>query len=226
MNLKIYIRKMTKKSMKSEIEIEGMGKIKFEELIDSNKNTKGMPIRNSEYFKTISYEQLNILLDNNYIFTLLPRKNKVRIFETRPINLISKYRYDVFIKYYYVQAYITNKNYILAKKIYLNHINSFNHFMEPDGKKNTADDFINSFNKLIDDIKNTDDIKTIIPATKNGEIIDGAHRLSIALYLNKKVRFAIFDLLDANYSKDFFISRGFNTEYIKIIDEEVVKNIK
>ncbi len=217
---------MTKKSMKSEIEIEGMGKIKFEELIDSNKNTKGMPIRNSEYFKTISYEQLNILLDNNYIFTLLPRKNKVRIFETRPINLISKYRYDVFIKYYYVQAYITNKNYILAKKIYLNHINSFNHFMEPDGKKNTADDFINSFNKLIDDIKNTDDIKTIIPATKNGEIIDGAHRLSIALYLNKKVRFAIFDLLDANYSKDFFISRGFNTEYIKIIDEEVVKNIK
>lgn len=209
-----------------EIEIEGMGKIRFEKLIDSNKNTKSMPIKNSKYLKTISYEQLNILLDNNYIFTLLPRRSKVRIFETRPINLISKYRYDVFIKYYYVQAYVTNKNYILAKKIYLNHINSFNHFIEPDGKKNTADDFINSFNKLIDDIKNTDKIKTIIPVTKNGEIIDGAHRLAIALYLNKKVRFAIFDLLDANYSKDFFINKGFNAKYIKIIDEEVVKNIK
>lgn len=207
--------------MSQEIEIRGMGKITFEKLKDKNKNSNGLPIKNSRYLKTINYNQLDRLLDNNYIFFLLPKRNKIRIFEAMPINLISEYRYDVFIKYYYVQAYITNNNYDMAKKIYLNHIKSFNNFNEPDGRKNTPENFIKNFNNLINDVKKYG-IKTIIPITKNGEIIDGAHRLAIALYLKLNVQFAIFDLLDANYGKKFFIDRGFNPEYAKIIDEEVI----
>ncbi|MBR3255936.1 MAG: hypothetical protein IKF97_07015 [Clostridia bacterium] len=209
-----------------EIEIEGMGRIKFEKLIDNNKNLTGMPIKNSKYLKTITYMKLEKLLDNNYVFSLLPKRNKIRLFETIPINLISKYRYDVFIKYYYVQAYITKNNYELAKKIYLNHIKSFNNFKEPDGRKNNAKDYIQRFNNLIDSIRHIGINKTIIPVTKNGEIIDGAHRLSIALYLDIKIQFVIFDLLDTNYSKDFFVARGFNLDYAKIIDKEVVKKFK
>lgn len=212
--------------MYNQIDIEGMGKIKFEKLKDSNKKLKGIPIKNSKYLRTISYMELRKLLDNEYIISLLKKRNKIRIFETMPINLISKYRYDVFIKYYYVQAYITQENYELAKKIYLNHIKSFNNFIEPDGKKKGPQSFIENFNSLIENIKCVGVNKTIIPITPNGEIIDGAHRLAIALYLNLAVQFAIFDLLDANYNKNFFINRGFNIEYVKIIDEKVVKNIK
>ena len=212
--------------MEEEIEIKGMGIIKFEKLIDTNKNLNKMPIRNSTYLRTVTYKSLNKLLDNKYILSLLPKRNKIRIFETLPINLISKYRYDVFIKYYYVQAYITKKDYVLAKEIYLNHIKRFNNFTEPDGRKNNPKDFIENFNNLIDSIKCSGINKTIIPITKNGEIIDGAHRLAIALYLNLKVQFAIFDLLDVNYGKDFFTVRGFDSKYINIIDKEVVKNIK
>ena len=212
--------------MYNQIDIEGMGKIKFEKLKDSNKKLKGIPIKNSKYLRTISYMELGKLLDNEYIISLLKKRNKIRIFETMPINLISKYRYDVFIKYYYVQAYITQENYELAKKIYLNHIKSFNNFIEPDGKKKGTQSFIENFNSLIENIKCVGINKTIIPITPNGEIIDGAHRLAIALYLNLAVQFAIFDLLDANYNKNFFINRGFNIEYVKIIDEKVVKNIK
>ena len=212
--------------MYNQIEIEGMGKIRFEKLKDINKKLKGIPIKNSKYLRTISYMELGKLLDNEYITSLLKKRNKIRIFETMPINLISKYRYDVFIKYYYVQAYITQENYELAKKIYLNHIKSFNNFIEPDGKKEGPQSFIENFNSLIENIKCVGINKTIIPITPNGEIIDGAHRLAIALYLNLAVQFAIFDLLDANYNKNFFINRGFNIEYVKIIDEKVVKNIK
>ena len=212
--------------MYNQIDIEGMGKIKFEKLKDSNKKLKGIPIKNSKYLKTIPYIELGKLLDNEYIISLLKKRNKIRIFKTMPINLISKYRYDVFIKYYYVQAYITQENYELAKKIYLNHIKSFNNFIEPDGKKKGPQSFIENFNSLIENIKCVGINKTIIPITPNGEIIDGAHRLAIALYLNLAVQFAIFDLLDANYNKRFFINRGFNIEYVKIIDEKVVKNIK
>ena len=212
--------------MYNQIDIKGMGKIRFEKLKDSNKKLKGIPIKNSKYLRTIPYMELEKLLDNEYIISLLKKRNKIRIFETMPINLISKYRYDVFIKYYYVQAYITQENYELAKKIYLNHIKSFNNFIEPDGKKKGPQSFIENFNSLIENIKCVGINKTIIPITPNGEIIDGAHRLAIALYLNLAVQFAIFDLLDANYNKNFFINRGFNIEYVKIIDEKVVKNIK
>lgn len=211
--------------MNNEIEIEGMGKIKFEKLIDNNKNMNGIPIKNSKYLKTIPYKQLNKLLDNNYIFLLLPKRDKVRIFETMSINLISKYRYDVFIKYYYVQEYITKNNYDLAKEIYLNHIKSFNNFIEPDGRKNNPNDFIENFNNLIDSVKNNGITKTIIPITKNGEIIDGAHRLSIALYLNLKIQFAMFDLLEVDYGREFFMKRGFDLEYAEIIDKEVVEEL-
>lgn len=211
---------------KTEIEIVGMGKIKFENLRDNNKLTKNMPIKNSKYLKTISYEKLKELLDNDYILALLRKRNKIRIFETEPINLISKYRYDVFIKYYYVQEYIERNNYNIAKEIYLQHIKSFNNFIEPDGRKIKPEDFIKNFNYLIEDIKSNGINKTIIPITKNGEIIDGAHRLAIALYLNLKIQFAIFDLLDANYNKKFFLNRGFNVKYAEIIDKEVVKKLK
>ena len=211
--------------MNSEIEIKGMGKIKFEKLIDKNKNSKGMQIRNSKYLRTINYKQLYKLIDNNYIFLLLPKRSKIRIFETMPVNLVSQYRYDVFIKYYYVQAYITKNSFDFAKKVYLNHIKSFNNFMEPDGRKNNPNDFIKNFNNLIDSVKKEGIDKTIIPISKNGEIIDGAHRLSIAIYLNLKIHFAIFDLLDVNYGKDFFINRGFNQEYAKIIDKEIIKRL-
>lgn len=216
---------MTKINMNNEIEIKGMGKIKFEKLIDKNKNPKGMLIKNSKYLKTIEYKQLDKFLDNDYIFSLLPKRNKIRIFETMPINLVSQYRYDVFIKYYYVQAYMTKSNFDFAKKVYLNHIKSFNNFMEPDGRKNNPNDFIKNFNDLIDSVKKEGIDKTIIPITKNGEIIDGAHRLSIALYLTLKIHFAIFDLLDVNYGKDFFINRGFNQEYAKIIDKQIIKGL-
>lgn len=211
--------------MNSEIEIKGMGKIKFEKLIDKNKNSKGMQIRNSKYLRTINYKQLYKLIDNNYIFLLLPKRSKIRIFETMRVNLVSQYRYDVFIKYYYVQAYITKNSFDFAKKVYLNHIKSFNNFMEPDGRKNNPNDFIKNFNNLIDSVKKEGIDKTIIPISKNGEIIDGAHRLSIAIYLNLKIHFAIFDLLDVNYGKDFFINRGFNQEYAKIIDKEIIKRL-
>lgn len=210
----------------TEIEIVGMGKIKFENLRDNNKLTKNIPIKNSKYLKTISHEKLKELLDNDYILALLRKRNKIRIFETEPINLISKYRYDVFIKYYYVQEYIERNNYNIAKEIYLQHIKSFNNFVEPDGRKYSQEDFIKNFNYLIEDIKSNGINKTIIPITKNGEIIDGAHRLATALYLNFKIQFAIFALLDANYNKEFFLNRGFKEEYVEIIDKEVMKKLK
>ena len=75
-------------NMNNEIEIKGMGKIKFEKLIDKNKNSKGIPIRNSKYLITINHEEgeekSRILLGKVY-------ENKVEYiyeFEDSPIKVI------------------------------------------------------------------------------------------------------------------------------------------
>ena len=208
---------------KIEVEIEEMGNIVFEKLRDDNKNKGNMPIKQSKIVKTIYYDEFKRMLDNEYLLSLLRKRKKIRIFKSNAVNLISKYRYDVFVKYYYVQAYITKNNYGLAKKIYLDNIKSFNNFREPDGRKKGPEDFIDKFDELIDNIKINGNKKTIIPVTKNGEIIDGSHRLAISLYLKLDVEFAIFDLLDVNYGKEFFLNRGFKREYSQIIDEEVIR---
>lgn len=60
--------------MNNEIEIEGMGKIKFEKLIDNNKNLQRDSYKKQQVFKTISYKELNKLIDNNYIFCYCQRE--------------------------------------------------------------------------------------------------------------------------------------------------------
>lgn len=99
-------------------------------------------------------------------------------------------RFDLIFKYLYVKrpcAY--------HRAAYLEHIRAFNGFYElnpSDGKpKNSADDFINSFDALIDSLKADGyaDALAPIPFGSNGEIQDGAHRLAacVALGVEPKI---------------------------------------
>ena len=72
------------------VKIQGMGNIKFERLKDTNKLNGNMPIKNSKYISTISFSKLKSLINNGFVYDLLTKRSKVRIFETLPINLISK----------------------------------------------------------------------------------------------------------------------------------------
>lgn len=193
--------------------IEGMGKIEFGRFYNNeNKIISSLdesPIIDSKKIQTISSVQLKELLDNDYIFNLISHRNKIIVYSTNPINLLSKYRFDIFVKYYYVKSYIENYDLKEAKKIYLSHIKAFNNFHEPDGRKNNAKDFIIKFNSLIENIKSCKNLdKTIIPISTTGIPIDGAHRIAIALYFDLKIQYCVFDLLDGKYDEIFFLQRG------------------
>lgn len=108
---------------------------------------------------------------------------------------------------------------MLAKRIYLSNIKAFNNFKEPDGRKVCKRDFIINFNNLINSIRNEKKIKTIIPISKTGIPIDGAHRIAICLYFNINIPFVVFDLLDGKYDKEFFENRGMKRKYIEFVDE-------
>lgn len=199
-----------------------MGKIEFGKFYN-NKNRiitslDESPIIDSKQEYEITLNELKKLLDNDYIFELLPHREEINIYKTKAVNLLSKYRFDIFVKYYYVKSYIENENINEAKEIYLSHIKAFNNFYEPDGRKNNAKDFIEKFNMLIENIKLNNNLnKTVIPVSTTGIPIDGAHRIAIALYFNLEVRYCVFDLLDGKYDETFFLQRGMPYEHIQKI---------
>ena len=211
--------------------IEGMGKIEFGRFYNNeNKIISSLdesPIIDSKKIQTISSVQLKELLDNDYIFNLISHRNKIIVYSTNPINLLSKYRFDIFVKYYYVKSYIENYDLKEAKKIYLSHIKAFNNFHEPDGRKNNAKDFIIKFNSLIENIKSCKNLdKTIIPISTTGIPIDGAHRIAIALYFDIKIQYCVFDLLDGKYDEIFFLQRGMPYKYVQEIKDLSKKILK
>lgn len=211
--------------------IEGMGKIEFGKFYN-NKNKiiyslEDTPIIASQKVQNISLNQLRKLLDNEYMYNLIPHRDKINVYRTNPINLLSKYRFDIFVKYYYVKSYIENKNVTEAKEIYLSHIKAFNNFYEPDGRKNSSKDFIEKFNALIDNIKFCNNLnKTVIPISTTGIPIDGAHRIAISLYLNLEIKYCVFDLLDGKYDEIFFLQRGMPYEYVQKINDLSKKILK
>ena len=211
--------------------IKGMGKIEFGRFYNNeNKIISSLdesPIRDSKKIQTISSVQLKEWLDNDYIFNLISHRNKIIVYSTNPINLLSKYRFDIFVKYYYVKSYIENYDLTKAKKIYLSHIKAFNNFHEPDGRKNSAKDFIIKFNSLIENIKSCKNLdKTIIPISTTGIPIDGAHRIAIALYFDLKIQYCVFDLLDGKYDEIFFLQRGMPYKYVQKIKDLSKKILK
>ena len=199
-----------------------MGKIEFGKFYN-NKNRiitslDESPIIDSKQEYEITLNELKKLLDNDYIFELLPHREEINIYKTKAVNLLSKYRFDIFVKYYYVKSYMENEDITEAKEIYLSHIKAFNNFYEPDGRKNNAKDFIEKFNMLIENIKLNNNLnKTVIPVSTTGIPIDGAHRIAIALYFNLEVRYCVFDLLDGKYDETFFLQRGMPYEHIQKI---------
>lgn len=205
--------------------IEGMGKIEFGTFYNNkNKIISSLdetPIINSQKVKAISLNQLKKLLDNEYIYNLVPHREKINVYRTNSINLLSKYRFDIFVKYYYVKSYIENTNVTEAQEIYLSHIKAFNNFSEPDGRKNSKNDFIKSFNSLIESVKTCNNLdKTIIPISMTGIPIDGAHRIAISLYFDLEIQYCVFDLLDGKYDEIFFLQRGMPYKYV-----EKIKNV-
>ena len=122
---------------------------------------------------------------------------------------------------------IENTNVTEAQEIYLSHIKAFNNFFEPDGRKNSKDDFIKSFNSLIESVKTCNNLdKTIIPISTTGIPIDGAHRIAISLYFDLEIQYCVFDLLDGKYDEIFFLQRGMPYKYVEKIKNVYKKILK
>jgi hypothetical protein len=134
-------------------------------------------------------------------------------------NLIC--RFDLIIKYLYVKCYIKKYNTSYFLDLYKKHIIAFNGAKE-DNKKN-LNDFINSFNMLIDNLK-TNGYNNNFPITiYNNLITNGAHRFSSCYYLNIQPNIIKSRCFNLNYNYKFFENR--KLEKI-LIEDTILQGIK
>jgi len=106
-------------------------------------------------------------------------------------TIISKsLRFDLGIKYNYAKSLI-NLGYVPTVYVrdYLEHINSFNLFYEEKPIKKSPDDFIKSFDTLIESLKENgyQESEDKIFITAEGELLNGAHRISTLAALGREV---------------------------------------
>ncbi len=105
-----------------------------------------------------------------------------------PMQLLNAQRLDVVVRYIYARAQFTGQGIKWAKHIYKELIiNQTNNFTKGalDPGRSTMPEYLESFDRLIESMQDQgyQENQSIIPTCEN-TIIDGAHRLAIALAMN------------------------------------------
>lgn len=105
---------------------------------------------------------------------------------SRVLDLLVPNRLDIGSKLLYIESIFSNPDSLLwSEKIYLEFIESLTlgTFQEPGSEKKGTVDYLNSFRSLINEFeKNGFDSRFPIPIN-NGVIVNGAHRLSLGIFL-------------------------------------------
>jgi hypothetical protein len=148
---------------------------------------------------------------------LVPKSSAMNTYEDiqnisgniQPMELfINQKRFDIVFKYFYAMwASITNSDF--PKHIYLSHIFAFNNFYEIEPYKKQPKDFLDSFNELLDNVKNAGFNKNYpISVHSNGELENGAHRLVSAMISNNDISTVISNSEICYYYNYCFFNKG------------------
>lgn len=146
-------------------------------------------------------------------------------------------RFDLIFKYIYLKN--KDKKTQFFENLYAEHIRAFNGFYEENPSdnvpKNSREDFIKSFDKLYENMskKGFDKKLGIIPIGDNGEISDGAHRLTCAAFLGLDVELQE-DHRNDLYDYKFFQNQNINPdaadyaalEYVKLNPNAYIVNLQ
>lgn len=142
-------------------------------------------------------------------------------------SLLISPRFDLFAKVYYIR--MREENRVEAERVYKEHIKAFNPDLKEPGRddKSGYDDFVSSFDQLIDTFKNQefDSSKSLVPVTEDGVILDGAHRVAALAYFDRKVGVALCKGVKpkAAFDYNYFKNRGLSWNTMDVIANEMVR---
>lgn len=129
-------------------------------------------------------------------------------------------RFDLAFKLLFLESLKSDSFSSSVIDMYYEHISAFSlgSYQEPgNNEKNTKEKFKEVFISLYNDIKSNgfDDIKSLVPLAKDGSLLNGAHRSSISIELNKKIKVLKTNLLPYNYDYKFFYNRNVSRLYLE-----------
>lgn len=127
-----------------------------------------------------------------------------------PINFIVPERFDILAKVIYARYKLMGINSDWATELYKTHIKVFNNGVEIGGSKKTVNDFVTEFNKIIESLKTKGFTNSheVVPIGNDNIIINGAHRIGIAVALGLNIRCNIQPAIKATvYDYNFFRTR-------------------
>ena len=134
--------------------------------------------------------------------------------EVAPLDLVSPKRADLMAKYIYAKHREWKTSCRFGTDIYHRHLGVWNGLWEYDPPKRSFEDFIISFNDLLDSIKQEGFNSSYpIPVGSDGIICNGAHRLSACLLYNKKVNVDPIPY-ECPYDFDYFKELGLESKYL------------
>jgi len=138
-------------------------------------------------------------------------------------------RFDVFIKLYYLKK--ANQKASLGRAAYLLSIHCLNNFIEYDDNKKIikcgSGDFEKSFEYTFKSIEKSGFQREYSPIPIiNGKPINGAHRVAISIYLNKRVATEEVKTQDyTNFPYDFFVERQYPQELLERVFFNMIKHL-
>jgi hypothetical protein len=134
--------------------------------------------------------------------------NTINKDETEALSLLTPARFDVTAKTIYARHKEKSVENVWAKYVYEHHLNVWGGFTEKSPRKNCIEDFYNSFNDVLVNIKQNgfDSSISKLPITKTGELLNGSHRLAASIIYNKPVKCRISDESEGqiNCSANYF----------------------
>ena len=142
------------------------------------------------------------------------------------IDLMTYLRFDITAKTIYARHREKNVENIIAKKIYNHHLYVWNGFSEITPFKNNENDFIESFNRILD-VNKKKRLNSLprIYLNQKRQLINGSHRTASAIIFNKKLNYEIRSNNEgqidcsSNYfkNKKDITKEGIKTDYLDLM---------
>lgn len=152
-----------------------------------------------------------------------------------PRTLLVPQRFDLPIKLYYIDAYVRKLRMEFPTEVYCAHIHSITAFTNKEKgqkEKSSQNAFVDTFNKLIDSFltEGYDSSRSIIPISREGIILDGAHRLACAIYFNIPLKVLRLNYVGVEgeikvpiYNFKYFQKYALSDEYLDIAARQYLK---
>lgn len=145
-----------------------------------------------------------------------------------PKTLLTANRLDLACKLYFIDCLEKKVDMSFARQLYQAHLAAFSggSFVEPgQNAKNSPQDYYDSFCRLIDDMREHgfDQARSVVPVGDNGAILDGAHRVAIAIYYNIPLSIVRIPGQSCRYDYAYFRDKSLPEEYLDFMAYQFIR---